>query len=177
MPPRHFPIFLAAQAGRALVIGTGRIAAHKAATLRSYGFAVESCAPGDFTAAMLPDCLLVVAATRDAEFNRRVSEACRAARVLVNVVDAPELCTCCFAAVERQGPFTVAVSSNGTCPVAAQGLRDRIRPLLTADLVATAERLGRDRAAWKAQYPDPARRAAAMRREFTAGGGPADAGA
>ena len=165
-PPSAFPVFLTPRAARALVVGTGRVATHKAETLRAYGFAVDSCEPASFDAASVADYTLVVAATRDADFNRRVSEACQAARVLVNVVDDPELCTFYFAAVERKGPFTVAVSSNGTCPVAAQVLRDRIRPLLTDDLIATTERLARDRADWKKNYPDPKSRAAAMRKEF-----------
>ena len=165
-PPTAFPVFLAPRAARALVVGTGRVATHKAETLRAYGFAVDLCEPATFDATTVATYTLVIAATSDVPFNRRVSEACRAARVLVNVVDDPELCSFYFSAVERKGPFTVAVSSNGTCPVAAQVLRDRIRPLLTDDLIATTERLARDRADWKKNYPDSKSRAAAMRKEF-----------
>lgn len=165
--PAAFPLFLLPDSGPCLVVGSGKVAARKAAILRDFGFTVETCAAEAFEETrLMPDCALVVAATRDATVNRRVAEGCRARRILVNVVDDPELCTFYFAAMERKGPVTVAVSTNGTCPVAGQILRDRIRPLLTENFVRTVERLGADRAQWKKNWPDPSARAAAQRKEF-----------
>lgn len=160
-----FPLFLAPGA-RALVVGAGRVAARKAETLRSFGVAVETCAPDRFVAASVADFTLVVAATADAAVNRAVSAACRAAHVPVNVVDDPARCTFYFGATARKGPLTVAVSGGGSCPVAAQVLRDRALPLLTDRFAAAAERMGRARAAWKERLPDSAARAAAMRKEL-----------
>ena len=166
MKPGAFPLFVRPEAGRALVIGSGRIAAHKAAMLHDAGFEVETCRAEDFAGKNPGVFALVVAATADREFNRRVSAACREKRTLVNVVDDPSLCTVYFGAMEKRGPVTVAVSTDGTCPVAGQVLRDRIRPLLTDDFVATVERLGAEREDWKARCPEPSERAQAMRKEF-----------
>lgn len=160
-----FPLFLAPGA-TALVVGAGRVAARKADTLRSFGLAVETCSPERFEASAVGNFTLVVAATADAAVNRAVYDACRAARVLVNVVDDPALCSFYFGAVARKGPLTLAVSGGGRCPVAAQLLRDRARPLLTESLAAAAERMGRERDAWKKRLPEPEARAAAMRKEL-----------
>lgn len=160
-----FPLFLAPGA-TALVVGAGRVAARKAGTLRSFGLAVETCAPDRFVASAVGNFTLVVAATADAVCNRAVYDACRAARVLVNVVDDPALCSFYFGAVARKGPLTLAVSGGGRCPVAAQLLRDRARPLLTDRLAAAAERMGRERETWKQRLPEPGARAAAMRKEL-----------
>ena len=160
-----FPLFLAPGA-TALVVGAGRVAARKAETLRSFGLAVETCSPERFEASAVGNFTLVVAATADAAVNRAVYDACRAARVPVNVVDDPALCSFYFGAVARKGPLTLAVSGGGRCPVAAQLLRDRARPLLTESLAAAAERMGRERDAWKKRLPEPEARAAAMRKEL-----------
>ena len=160
-----FPLFLAPGA-TALVVGAGRIAARKAGTLRSFGLAVETCSPELFEASAVGNFTLVVAATADAAVNRAVYDACRAARVPVNVVDDPALCSFYFGAVARKGPLTLAVSGGGRCPVAAQLLRDRARALLTGSLAAAAERMGRERDAWKKRLPEPEARAAAMRKEL-----------
>ena len=160
-----FPLFLAPGA-TALVVGDGRVAARKADTLRSFGLAVETCSPERFEASAVGNFTLVVAATADAAVNRAVYDACRAARVPVNVVDDPALCSFYFGAVARKGPLTLAVSGGGRCPVAAQLLRDRARALLTESLAAAAERMGRERDAWKKRLPEPEARAAAMRKEL-----------
>lgn len=160
-----FPLFLAPGA-TALVVGAGRVAARKAGTLRSFGLAVETCSPERFEASAVGNFTLVVAATADAAVNRAVYDACRAARVPVNVVDDPALCSFYFGAVARKGPLTLAVSGGGRCPVAAQLLRDRARALLTESLAAAAERMGRERDAWKKRLPEPEARAAAMRKEL-----------
>ncbi|MGN0833418.1 MAG: bifunctional precorrin-2 dehydrogenase/sirohydrochlorin ferrochelatase [Kiritimatiellia bacterium] len=164
-PAAPFPLFLAPGA-TALVVGAGRVAARKAETLRSFGLAVATCAPDCFAASAVADFTLVVAATADAAVNRAVYAACRAARVPVNVVDDPALCSFYFGATARKGPLTLAVSGGGRCPVAAQLLRDRAQPLLTDRLAAAAERMGREREAWKSRLPEPGARAAAMRKEL-----------
>ena len=160
-----FPLFLAPGA-TALVVGAGRVAARKADTLRSFGLAVETCSPERLEASAVGNFTLGVAATADAAVNRAVYDACRAARVPVNVVDDPALCSFYFGAVARKGPLTLAVSGGGRCPVAAQLLRDRARALLTESLAAAAERMGRERDAWKKRLPEPEARAAAIRKEL-----------
>lgn len=162
-----FPLFLRTAGATALVVGAGRIAAHKCDQLRGCGFAVEQCGVEDYPSRRLERYALAVAATGERGFNRRMAADCRALHLPVNVVDDPALCTFYFGATAHKAPFTVAVSTGGICPVAGQYLRDQITPLLTDRLSAAAARLGAERERWKAAWPDPAERAAAMRKELT----------
>ena len=49
---------------------------------------------------------------------------------LLNVVDVPKLCDFYFGASTRNGDISVLVSSNGTSPILAQSIRDKIKALL-----------------------------------------------
>lgn len=49
---------------------------------------------------------------------------------LLNVVDVPKLCDFYFGASVRNGDISVLVSSNGTSPLLAQSIRDKIKRLL-----------------------------------------------
>ena len=161
-----FPLFLRTRGALALVVGKGAVAARKSVQLRSCGFEVEQCEISEYPAKRLERYSLAVAATGDRGFNRQMAGDCRACRVPVNVVDDPELCTFYFGAMARKEPFTVAVSTGGGCPVAGQLLRDRIAPLMTDRLSNVAARMGEERERWRAQWPNPVERAAAMRKEL-----------
>jgi len=69
---------------------------------------------------------LVVAATGLSAVNRMISEEARTLGIPVNVVDDPELCTAIFPAVWRQGPLTIAVSTEGVAPYMAAEVRDHL---------------------------------------------------
>lgn len=144
-----------------LVLGMGRIGAHKARQLLEAGARVhvitEHClvdppeglaslqlrpyAPGD-----LEGMWFVVSATANAAVNDHVVAEATERRVFYNVVDDLERCAFYFAALHRQGDVIVAVSSSGASPSLAQWTRDRIaRTLPTGlDKVATALRAERD---------------------------------
>jgi len=170
----HFPAFIELEDRSCLVVGGGRVAAHKAAALASYGARVTVIAPElDPSLASIEGCRcvrrcfadgdidgqpLVVAATDDAQTNARVSRLCRARGILVNVVDDPANCTFVFPAVCRKGPMTVAVSSGGACPVAAKMVRDRVAGLLPDDFIAAVEELGNARDDLKRRFPSYAER-------------------
>ncbi len=85
---------------------------------------------------------LVVAATSSREINAAVSQAARARRIAVNVVDDPELSTFIFPALIDRSPIVIAVSSSGRAPVLARWLREQIEALLPAKLGALARFMG-----------------------------------
>lgn len=66
---------------------------------------------------------IVIAATSDNSVNRHVYETARAAGILVNVADVPDLCDFILPAIHRSGPLAVAVSTNGASPALAQRMR------------------------------------------------------
>jgi precorrin-2 dehydrogenase/sirohydrochlorin ferrochelatase len=88
---------------------------------------------GDFTPQHLDGMILVVGATDDMEVNRQVSAAAQARGLLVNIVDAPELCTFIVPAQVRRGLLTIAVSTGGASPALARKVREELEELFGPD--------------------------------------------
>lgn len=143
------PIFLDVKHRSCVVIGGGEIAARKVALLLKAGATVTVCAPElavtlsqlaaagkirhrreEFHESLLDDGILAIAATDDADVNRRVSEAASARHIPVNVVDRPELCSFIMPSIIDRSPVVAAVSSGGTSPVLARVIRARLESLI-----------------------------------------------
>ena len=170
---KRLPLFLDLSDQPCLVIGGGAVAARKIRSLIEVGARVTIVAPvlGDAAAALaerhgldvaprefeetdVRGRLLVIAATGDAEVNRRAFLACRECRVLINTVDNPALCTAIFPSIVDRGPVTVAVSTGGASPTLARRIREQIETLLPAATGQLAEFLGGRRARVRAAVPD-----------------------
>jgi len=144
MTESHFtyPIALDLSGRRAVVVGGGEVALRKVRALADVGAKVRVVAPklvarfaedGRFECLAeryqkrhLEGALIAVAATDDEAVNRRVAEDARAAGVLVNVVDQPELCDFIVPAQVRRGDLLIAVSTGGAAPALAKRLRERL---------------------------------------------------
>lgn len=139
----YYPILMDLEGKHALVVGGGAVAERKALTLLEFGAHVDvvshDITPSlktlfeegrvrwlgrDFEDAHLNGTVLVIAATDDASANRRVSLACHARGIPVNVVDQPADCTFIVPAVVRRGDLIVAVSTSGRSPALARALRE-----------------------------------------------------
>jgi siroheme synthase-like protein len=156
----YFPVSLKVGGERALVVGGGAVALRKARALLRAGARVRAVSP-EFDPAFrrlrvdrlrrrfpprdVAGAFLVVSAADDPSVNRAVCRACRARRILVNVVDRPDLCTFILPSVVRRGAVTVAVSTGARSPSLAKALRKRIARLCPPSLGRLAERLGRAR--------------------------------
>ena len=177
----QFPVFIELDGRTCLVVGGGDVAARKATTLAEFGADVVVVAPRvsevlrtetfdvrerRFEPSDLDGVSLVVAATDDAATNARVSRLCREKGIPVNVADDPEHCTFTFGALFRKGSIIAAVSSGGTCPVAAQMVRDRLAKGVSDGFAEDAARLGAAREELKRRFPDPADRKAFYKREL-----------
>lgn len=154
----YFPVFLELEGKRCLVAGGGRVALRKVSALREFGAAVLVVAPEilpeiqnmegvlfhrrQFEEQDLNGQTLVVAATGDAAANRRISELCRKAGILVNAVDQTEDCDFIFPAYLKEGEVVAAFSSGGQSPVIAQYLKEQTRPVLSPVLGEIAACLG-----------------------------------
>ena len=170
---KRLPLFLDLSDQPCLVIGGGAVAARKIQSLVDVGAQVAIVAPRlgeaaaelvrrhgldvalrEFETADIRGRLLVIAATGDADVNRRAFEACRERRVLINTVDNPALCTAIFPSIVDRGPVTVAVSTGGASPTLARRIREQIETLLPAGTGRLAEFLGGRRARVRAAVPD-----------------------
>ena len=169
----RLPLFLDLSDAPCLVVGGGEVAARKLRSLIDAGARVSVVAPAlaDTTAEIarrhelevarrkfeetdVRGQLLVIAATGDADVNRRAFAACRELSVLINTVDDAALSTAIFPSIVDRGPVTIAVSTGGASPTLARRIRERIEALLPAATGRLAEFLGRRRARVREAVPD-----------------------
>jgi precorrin-2 dehydrogenase/sirohydrochlorin ferrochelatase len=142
---KTYPLFALIEDRACLVVGGGAVGERKVLDLLAAGAKVTvvsreltpglaelaaqerlSFIQGDFTPRHLDGMMLVVGATDDLIVNQQVSAAAQARGLLVNIVDAPELCTFIVPAQVRRGPLTIAVSTGGASPALARKVREEL---------------------------------------------------
>lgn len=111
----------------------------------------------------------VIAATDDAELNRRISDACRARRIPVNVVDVKEECSFIFPSIVREGDIVVGISSGGKSPTVTQYLKNQVRRGIPEGYGRLVDQLGNYRNFVKERVPDVADRTVIFKRMVDAG--------
>lgn len=171
-----FPLFIDLSGKNVLVIGGGNVALRKIEKLLPFSPRIHViasrlsddvlCIPGliieqkDYEDDDLLRCqpVLVIAATDDRDCNRRVSAACAAARVPVNVVDDPVLCTFQFPALINHGSLTIGISTGGKSPTVARELKNSIRSHLPDHIDQILDQMNARRETLKQTEPDPKKR-------------------
>ncbi len=147
----YLPIFLNIRDRSCLVVGGGHVAARKVALLLEAGARVTVVAPElcqslqklyeggrivhlprRFSARLVGNHMLVIAATDDTAVNAEVSALCQTRGVLVNVVDRPQLCSFIMPAIVNRSPVLIALSTGGASPVLSRLLRGRLESLIPA---------------------------------------------
>jgi precorrin-2 dehydrogenase/sirohydrochlorin ferrochelatase len=137
-----FPAFLKLSGRRCLVIGAGRVAEEKIASLLRAEADVRVIAPSatdsirawalsgkirwearKFRSSDLQDIFLAVAATSSSVLHARIYREARRRGVLCNVVDDPAHCDFYYGSVVRRGTLQIAISTGGHSPALAQRLR------------------------------------------------------
>jgi len=179
----YYPICLDLEGQTCLVVGGGQVAERKVLSLLECGARVVVVSPaltstlqelategrieykaGTFHPSLLEGVSLVIAATDDARVNAAVSEAARQRRLLVNVVDAPELGNFLVPAVVRRGPLVIAVSTSGTSPLLARRLRQELEGRYGPEYARVLEGLQKVRRRLKAEIANPRKRQAVLSR-------------
>jgi len=94
----------------------------------------------------------------------------RAAGLLVNVVDRPELCDFTTPAIIDRPPVLVAIGTGGASAGLAKALRLRLEALLPASLGALARALSDGRGAMRKRFPDASHRRLALDAALGEGG-------
>lgn len=165
-----------------MVVGGGTVAARKVDGLLAAGAAVAVVAP-ELAAALaervrageiehrarrfrpgdLDGAFLAIAATGDEAVNRAVAAEAERRCVLVNVVDAPALCTFIAPAVLERGELQVAVSTSGAVPSLAAGVRDRVAGVVGPEYAAVVGILRRVRDRLRDERRPAAERGAVLR--------------
>lgn len=158
----HYPVFLDLRSRPVLVVGGGKVAASKIASLVESGARVTVVAPHvapeirgvriverPFRPEDLDGQWFAVAAAPP-EVNRAVGQAAAERRVFVNAVDDVRSATAYLGGVVRKGGVTLAISTGGKSPALAGLLREALEAILP-DEVEEWTRIGEEaRRGWKA---------------------------
>ena len=166
----NLPLFFRLRARPVLLVGAGAAAEAKARLLLAAGAEVCVVAPRgvaafddwagqgvlrwrrrSFEPADADGMTLVIGAVGNIDTDTAVATAARAAGVPVNIVDRPALSSFIVPAIVDRSPVTIGISTNGTSPVLARRLRERIETLLPANLGRLARFLDSFRGAVKAK--------------------------
>jgi precorrin-2 dehydrogenase/sirohydrochlorin ferrochelatase len=161
--PSVYPISLLIEGRRCVVVGGGKVAERKVASLLEAEACVRVVSPEvteeigrlaqagriewrqtEANEADVADAFLVIAATDDPQLNARVAAAAEAAGKLVNAVDQPADCNFFVPASVRRGPVLLTVSTGGGSPALAKRLRRELEAAFGpeyGELAALMERL------------------------------------
>jgi precorrin-2 dehydrogenase/sirohydrochlorin ferrochelatase len=177
---RLYPIALKLSERQAVVVGGGTIAARKVGSLLECGAKVTVVSPelcpeleeravaGEITVlrrcfegADLDSAMVAIAATNLTAVNEAVLEAGRARRVLVNVVDVPDLCDFYVPASIKRGDLEITINTGGSCPALSKKLRQQLEPLFGPEYGPYLELLSIMRRELRQRIPDQKMRAKA----------------
>jgi len=153
----YYPLILNIQGKKCLVVGGGEVALRKARMLLEHGANVVSVSPAfcreinslakdgairtiqrDYDVADLDDVFLVIAATDNARVNSKVATEARKKRILINVVDRPDISDFIVPSFFIHGDIIVAVSTSGKSPALARKIRSEIETELKAEYAQLA---------------------------------------
>lgn len=169
-PWPYFPIFVRLSDQPVLVVGGGEVALRKVRLLRRAGADVrvvaqrvlDELAPlriaEEFDPSQLDGCRMAIAATDDADLNRRVAAAAEARGVWVNAVDDPQASRWITPAIVDRSPLLIALSSAGAAPVLVRRWRERLETLLPSGYGRLLSYIGERRAAIRERVPQAMRR-------------------
>lgn len=182
---KYFPIFVDLDDRRVLVVGGGEAVAQKVRLLLKTAARIvvvsdEICEElrdlarigrievqeREFLPSDLEDTALVFVASGDADLDGRIAALARAWDIPVNVVDKPDLCSFITPAIVDRDPVVVAIGTEGTAPVLAQGIKARLESVLPDRLGALARKAGRLRPRVAETLQSGARRRAFWRNFF-----------
>ncbi|GLX78859.1 hypothetical protein tinsulaeT_21990 [Thalassotalea insulae] len=146
---KYFPIFLTANKLNVLIVGGGDVAARKIELLlkttniitvmsEQVNTSVERLINEhqltwfnhNYQNGHLSAFNLVIAATDDNKVNAAISKEAEQHKILVNVVDQPELCSYITPAIIDRSPMIIAMSSSGSAPILLRMLREQIEKAL-----------------------------------------------
>jgi len=138
----YYPLLLNIQGKKCLVVGGGEVALRKVQTLLEHSTTIEIVSPAfcaelnslvkegavrsiqrDYKTEDLNNASLVIAATDDTKVNAKVAADARKKKILVNVVDKPEISDFIVPSCFRHGDIIVAVSTSGKSPALARKIR------------------------------------------------------
>lgn len=150
---KYYPLFLDLRSKKAVVVGGGKVAERKTATLIKAGASVELVSPSltprlkkynsdgkikhkarNYANGDLRSAYIVAACTSSREANSRIAKDAKAAACpLINITDSPDEGNFIVPSSISRGPLTIAISTEGASPAAAKMIRKEIQEVYDAD--------------------------------------------
>lgn len=141
----HYPLFVNLYDKLVVVIGGGEVAERKVLTLLEYQARIRVIAP-ELTPSLelmvlssiiehearvyhegdLSEAQLAICACGDERVNLQAYREAEQAKIFINVVDVPELCSFIVPSVLRRDPLQIAVSTGGASPLFARRIRNEL---------------------------------------------------
>ncbi len=178
----YYPLFLNLKGKRALIFGGGNVALRKAKsfvksgaklTVISRAFIVQflklskqhkiKLKKGSQIPS-LSNFSLVVCATSDSSFNRKVARLCQKKKILVNVADDRKESSFIVPSSIQKGNLQIAISTGGASPFLAKTLRKKLTAELSGKYGNLVHYLNRGRAKIKKTIRSPKKRKAYFKR-------------
>ena len=157
----YYPAFIDIENKKVFVAGGGQVAKRKVEAFIEFGAKVNvlslSLCPeleqlskngrinflgSEFHESHLDGMLIVVAATDDKKFNRKLSVIAKKRGILVNAVDQPEDCNFIVPSMVRRGSLLMAVSTCGKSPALAKKIRSDLETVFDDSYSIYLELLG-----------------------------------
>ena len=168
-----FPIFVAMNNQRCVVVGGGQVAERKVENLLEYSVHIDVISPEatpklqnwaekhlinwiarGFQPTDIQEAFLVFAATDDPRVNRKVAGLCQEKGILVNAVDDPAYCDFYIPSTIRRNSLVLAISTEGKSPAYAKRLRKQLEESITDLHGKFVDLLGEQRELVKQRVPD-----------------------
>lgn len=126
---------------------TALAAAHSGVTLLERSFDLQDLDGKD----------LAIIATDDPQTNKRIRNAAKARRILVNVADTPELCDFYLSSIVQKGNIKIAISTNGKSPTIAKRFRELLTELIPDEMEDILSNLVKIRKRLKGDFSEKVR--------------------
>ena len=167
----HLPIFIKIKQKPTLVVGGGDIALRKINLLLKAQAKVDCLSPlfcediknlskdghttlinKSFDQTDIKDYSMIIAATDDKSVNSLISSIAQDKKILVNVVDSPELSSFIMPSIVDRSPLIIAVSSSGKAPVLSRIIRAKLETVIPSAYGTLAEIAGEYRQKVKERF-------------------------
>ena len=142
---KYFPININLKNKNCLIVGGGEIAFRKAKTLLSCEAKVKLVSPRispgikqlkkndrfqyhkrRYLVKDLNNIFLAMIATNDRKINAKISKDAKKRKILVNVVDSPDLCDFIVPAIAKYKNLTISICTNGISPALSKYIRKEV---------------------------------------------------
>ena len=158
---RYYPINLDIQNRHCLVIGGGKVATRKVATLLKCGARVTVVSPEatdrlqfmemsgsirlinrPYRTSDLGGMFLVIGATDNKELNRQIYQDAENSGRLCNIADQPDLCNFILPSIVNRGDLILGISTSGKSPAFAKKLRKDLEKIYGDEYVLFLQLMG-----------------------------------